>query len=124
LTIYRSRSVFPLFAVPATIIGYFYRRLALGYLYTGRDLRRMESNSRSPIFSDFTAMLEGIVTVRGVCNLLVVDSKLLIEDHAAFSAEKRLMKKLHERLDASTQLWYAFWSVGAKISTGSISPFM
>ncbi|KAJ7134728.1 hypothetical protein C8R44DRAFT_610315 [Mycena epipterygia] len=84
-------SVFPLFIIPATIIGYFYRTLAMGYLHTGRDLRRMESNSRSPIFSDFAALLEGIVTVR------------------AFSAEKRLMGKLHERLDASTQLWYAFW---------------
>ncbi|KAJ7505211.1 hypothetical protein B0H11DRAFT_1977471 [Mycena galericulata] len=83
--------VFPLFIVPATIIGYFYRVLARGYLNTGRDLRRMESNSRSPIFSDFAALLDGIVTVR------------------AFSAEKRLMNKLHERLDASTQLWYAFW---------------
>ncbi|KAJ6563543.1 hypothetical protein B0H10DRAFT_2169170 [Mycena sp. CBHHK59/15] len=85
------RSVFPLFIIPASIIGYLYRTLALGYLYTGRDLRRMESNSRSPIFSDFAALLDGIVTVR------------------AFSAEKRLLNKLHERLDASTKLWYAFW---------------
>ncbi|KAJ7459957.1 hypothetical protein FB451DRAFT_1272196 [Mycena latifolia] len=84
-------SVFPLFVIPATIIGYFYRALSLGYLETGRDLRRMESNSRSPIFSDFAALLDGIVTVR------------------AFAAEKRLMNTLHERLDASTQLLYAFW---------------
>ncbi|KAJ7147063.1 hypothetical protein C8R43DRAFT_1011698 [Mycena crocata] len=84
-------AVFPLFIIPATIIGYFYRTLALGYLHTGRDLRRMESNSRSPIFSDFAALLEGIVTVR------------------AFSAEKHLVTKFHERLDASTQLWYTFW---------------
>ncbi|KAF8158956.1 multidrug resistance-associated ABC transporter [Mycena galopus ATCC 62051] len=103
--------VFPLFVVPATIIGYFYRRLALGYLHTGRDLRRMESNSRSPIFSDFAAMLDGIVTVR------------------AFSAEKRLMNKLHERLDASTQLWYAFWMTNRWLLLnfdflGSISVFI
>ncbi|KAG1751897.1 hypothetical protein EDB19DRAFT_1870900 [Suillus lakei] len=31
------------------------------YLKTGRDLRRMESNSRSPIFSGFGELLEGIV---------------------------------------------------------------
>ncbi|KAJ7175965.1 hypothetical protein C8R46DRAFT_1174662 [Mycena filopes] len=83
--------VFPLFVIPASIVGYFYRTLARGYLHTGRDLRRMESNSRSPIFSDFAALLEGVVTVR------------------AFSVEKRFMKTLHERIDASTQLWYAFW---------------
>ncbi|KAJ6559095.1 hypothetical protein DFH09DRAFT_1161859 [Mycena vulgaris] len=85
--------VFPLFVIPATIIGYFYRTLAIGYLNTGRDLRRMESNSRSPIFSDFAALLEGIVTVR------------------AFAAESRLLNRLHERLDASTKLYYAFWFV-------------
>ncbi|KAJ7784449.1 hypothetical protein B0H16DRAFT_1492535 [Mycena metata] len=83
--------VFPLFVIPASIVGYFYHTLAHGYLHTGRDLRRMESNSRSPIFSDFADLLEGIVTVR------------------AFSVEKRFMKTLHERIDASTQLWYAFW---------------
>jgi hypothetical protein len=51
---------------PAFVLGYIYYRLALGYLNTGRDLRRMESNSRSPIFSDFGELLEGIVTVRGM----------------------------------------------------------
>jgi hypothetical protein len=41
-------------------IGYIYWLLAVGYLNTGRDLRRMESNTRSPIFSGFTELLEGI----------------------------------------------------------------
>ncbi|KAJ6585099.1 multidrug resistance-associated ABC transporter [Mycena capillaripes] len=104
-------SVFPLFVIPATIIGYFYRILALGYLHTGRDLRRMESNSLSPIFSDFAAMLEGVVTVR------------------AFSSEKRFMNTLHERLDASTQLRYAFWMTNRWLLLnfdflGSISVFL
>ncbi|KAG1799993.1 ABC transporter type 1, transmembrane domain-containing protein [Suillus subaureus] len=52
---------FPIFLIPAVVIGFFYRLLALGYLKTGRDLRRMESNSRSPIFSGFSELLEGIV---------------------------------------------------------------
>jgi hypothetical protein len=54
-----------------------YRQLAIGYLNTGRDLRRMESNTRSPIFSGFGEMLEGLVTVR------------------AFSAEGRFLDELH-----------------------------
>lgn len=77
--------VFPLFLLPASLLGYIYRELALGYLNTGRDLRRMESNSRSPIFSDFGELLEGIVTVR------------------AFSAEKRFMDKLHKKIDLTTK---------------------
>ncbi|KAF8996876.1 hypothetical protein BDQ17DRAFT_1391964 [Cyathus striatus] len=56
--------VFPYFLIPAFFIGLAYRELAIGYLNTGRDLRRMESNTRSPIYSDFGELLEGIVTVR------------------------------------------------------------
>ncbi|KAH9035079.1 hypothetical protein EDB84DRAFT_1561273 [Lactarius hengduanensis] len=83
--------IFPLFLLPASIIGYVYRMLAIGYLNTGRDLRRMESNSRSPIFSGFGELLEGIVTVR------------------AFSAEKRFLDGLHLKVDMTTQMWYSFW---------------
>ncbi|KAF7362379.1 hypothetical protein MVEN_00584800 [Mycena venus] len=102
--------VFPVFLVPyvlqllqtvalssssgvlsATFIGFFYYTFAVGYLNTGRDLRRMESNSRSPIFSDFGELLHGIVTVR------------------AFSAEKRFLDNLHTRIDLTTKMWYTFW---------------
>ncbi|KAG5653253.1 hypothetical protein H0H81_001510 [Sphagnurus paluster] len=83
--------VFPWFLLPAFFIGLSYRELAIGYLNTGRDLRRMESNTRSPIFSDFGELLEGIVTVR------------------AFSAEKRFLDNLHRKIDTTTQMWYTFW---------------
>ncbi|KAI0050163.1 multidrug resistance-associated ABC transporter [Auriscalpium vulgare] len=83
--------IFPLFLVPAFAIGLAYRALAIGYLNTGRDLRRMESNSRSPIFSGFSELLEGIVTVR------------------AFSAEQRFLDGLHSKIDLTTQMWYSFW---------------
>ncbi|KAF9490898.1 multidrug resistance-associated ABC transporter [Pleurotus eryngii] len=83
--------VFPLFLIPAFVIGVVYYQLAVGYLNTGRDLRRMESNSRSPIFSDFGELLEGIVTVR------------------AFSAEIRFLDNLLRRIDVTTKMWYSFW---------------
>ncbi|KAK7677231.1 hypothetical protein QCA50_019825 [Cerrena zonata] len=83
--------VFPLFIFPAVIIGYLYRLLAIGYLNTGRDLRRMESNSRSPIFANFGELLEGIVTVR------------------AFSAEQRFLDDLYRKVDLTTKMWYSFW---------------
>jgi len=80
------RFVFPLFLLPAAVFGFVYRELAVGYLNTGRDLRRMESNSRSPIFSDFGELLEGIVTVR------------------AFSAERRFLDNLHTKIDMTTRV--------------------
>ncbi|KAF9447375.1 hypothetical protein P691DRAFT_782489 [Macrolepiota fuliginosa MF-IS2] len=83
--------VFPSFLVPTFFIGFAYRELAIGYLNTGRDLRRMESNSRSPIFSDFSELLEGIVTVR------------------AFSMENRFLDNLHKKIDVTTKMWYMFW---------------
>ncbi|KAF8989421.1 multidrug resistance-associated ABC transporter [Cyathus striatus] len=83
--------VFPYFLIPAFFIGFAYRELSIGYLNTGRDLRRMESNSRSPIFSDFGELLEGIVTVR------------------AYSAERRFLNNLHLKIDHTTKMWYSFW---------------
>ncbi|KAJ7212815.1 multidrug resistance-associated ABC transporter [Mycena haematopus] len=91
--------VFPGFLFPAVILGYIYYRLALGYLNTGRDLRRMESNSRSPIYSDFGELLEGIVTVR------------------AFSAENRFLDNLHKRINTATKMWYVFWCVLSRSSS-------
>ena len=60
----------------------------MGYLNTGRDLRRMESNTRSPIFSDFGEILEGIVTVR------------------AFSAEKRFLNNVFVKIDITTKVGF------------------
>lgn len=82
---------FPLFIFPAIVMGYFYYRLAIGYLNTGRDLRRMESTTRSPIFSGFGELLEGIVTVR------------------AFSAEPRFLNGLYTKIDLTLCMWYNFW---------------
>ncbi|GBE87310.1 ATP-dependent bile acid permease [Sparassis crispa] len=83
--------VFPLFVIPASILSFFYRRAAIGYLHTGRDLRRMESVTRSPIFANFNELLEGIVTVR------------------AFSAEQHFLENLYTKVDLTTKMWYSFW---------------
>ena len=83
--------------MPAFIIGFAYRELALGYLNTGRDLRRMESNTRSPIFSDFGEILEGIVTVR------------------AFSAEKRFLNNVFVKIDTTTKVGSFFFLLYAQL---------
>ncbi|KAI8989077.1 multidrug resistance-associated ABC transporter [Trametes punicea] len=83
--------VFPFFIFPAIILGYFYRSAAIAYLNTGRDIRRMESNTRSPIFANFSELLEGIVTVR------------------AFGAEQRFLNDLYQKVDLTTRMWYTSW---------------
>ncbi|KAG1725987.1 P-loop containing nucleoside triphosphate hydrolase protein [Suillus lakei] len=77
----------PIFLIPAVVIGFLYRMPALGYLKTGRVLRRMELNSQSLLFSGFDELLLGIVTVQ------------------AFSAEQRSL----DEINVTTKMWYNFW---------------
>jgi ABC-type multidrug transport system fused ATPase/permease subunit len=83
--------IFPYFLIPAIIIGFVYWELAIGYLNTGRDLRRMESNTKSPIYSDFGEILEGIVTVR------------------AFSAERKFLDNLLFKIDITTKVRFLLY---------------
>ena len=78
--------VFPLFLIPACIISFFYYHISKGYVNAGRDMRRMQSTTRSPIFAGFAETLEGIVTVR------------------AFSAERRFIGTLVQKVDLSTKV--------------------
>ncbi|GAA6059991.1 hypothetical protein JCM10212_001149 [Sporobolomyces blumeae] len=73
--------VSPYFIPPAILIisGYVY--YSLMYVKTSRDLRRLESVARSPIFSKFGETLQGIVTCR------------------AFGAERRFLGELYESVD-------------------------
>ncbi|CAK5270991.1 unnamed protein product [Mycena citricolor] len=85
--------IFPAYILPASLFALVYYFLVIGYVRTGRDLRRMESTTRSPIFSNFGELLQmgGLVTVR------------------AFGAEGRYMDRLHAQVDLMTSVWYAFW---------------
>lgn len=51
----------------------------------------MESNTRSPIFANFSELLDGIVTVR------------------AFSAELRFLEDMYKKIDLTTRMWYTSW---------------
>lgn len=70
----------------AVLLGFGSRHLVVGYLSTARDLKRMESNTRSPIYSDFAELLEGIATVR------------------AFSVERQFLDSLHSKIDLTTEV--------------------
>jgi ABC-type multidrug transport system fused ATPase/permease subunit len=78
--------VFPAFLFPATVISYLYYRISKGYINAGRDMRRMQSTTRSPIFTAFAESLEGLVTVR------------------AFGAERRFLSILLRKVDLTTKV--------------------
>ncbi|KDQ16441.1 hypothetical protein BOTBODRAFT_186495 [Botryobasidium botryosum FD-172 SS1] len=101
----------PQFLAPALLIGYLYYTLSIGYIRTGRDLRRMESNTHSPIFSAFGELLNGIVTIR------------------AFSAERVFFDEMHSKIDLTTKMWYSLWMLNRYLSLhfdmiGALSVFL
>ncbi|GAA6053022.1 hypothetical protein JCM3770_002387 [Rhodotorula araucariae] len=81
--------VSPRFIPPAVLIVWLYAYYALMFVKTSRDLRRLESNARSPIFSKFGETLQGIVTVR------------------AFGGERRFLKGLWDSVDRMQAVAYS-----------------
>lgn len=64
---------------------------AISYIRASRDLRRMESTSRAPIFNGYSEALKGIVTIR------------------AFTAETRLMRTVYQDLDTTLSYMWLWW---------------
>ncbi|KAL1409872.1 hypothetical protein Q8F55_003871 [Vanrija albida] len=81
----------PWFIFPSAVILYFYYRYSIIYLRAGRNVRRIQSTTRSPIFSGFAEILDGVVSVR------------------AFSAEKRFFDNLCKAFDTTQTAYYYVW---------------
>lgn len=59
-----------------------------------RDLKRLESSSRSPIYSTFSETLSGLDTIH------------------AFGAEARLAREMHAHVNKNMSAFYQFWMSG------------
>ncbi|KAG8685634.1 hypothetical protein FRC08_012996, partial [Ceratobasidium sp. 394] len=81
----------PYFILPAIAIAYLHLWFSNGYVTASRDLRRIESNTRSPIISSFSELLNGIVTVR------------------AFGAERDFLNNMYKRLDLTQAATHYYW---------------
>ncbi|KAF8594789.1 hypothetical protein BDV93DRAFT_501773 [Ceratobasidium sp. AG-I] len=81
----------PFFIFPAVIVAYIHLWFARGYTTTSRDLRRIESNTYSPIVSSFTELLVGIVTVR------------------AFGLERPFLNNMYKRMDRTLAAMHYYW---------------
>ncbi|KAI9506366.1 P-loop containing nucleoside triphosphate hydrolase protein [Coemansia spiralis] len=65
LTIYIIiSSVFPAFTLVAIATSLVYAGIAYYYLNTSRELKRLESNSMSPLLSLFSELIQGVSTIR------------------------------------------------------------
>ena len=111
--------VVPWFLPVGAVLAYCYVRLSVGYLATGRDLRRLESTSRSPILAGFSDLVSGIVT--GECARLVGGSccaRLTPWSPAvrAFSAERQFFEGHCRRVDTTNRFWYFTWMLNRCVS--------
>jgi ABC-type multidrug transport system fused ATPase/permease subunit len=84
-------TIVPWFLVPAAIISYLYYQYTLLYLRAGRSVRRLEATLRSPIYSGFSEVLDGVVSVR------------------AFGVEERFFKTLCDQVDKTQSAFYYYW---------------
>eukprot|EP01029_Cantina_marsupialis_P002877 TRINITY_DN1275_c0_g1_i9.p1 TRINITY_DN1275_c0_g1~~TRINITY_DN1275_c0_g1_i9.p1 ORF type:complete len:1338 (+),score=500.54 TRINITY_DN1275_c0_g1_i9:101-4114(+) len=70
-----------LFLVPIILLSYIYATIMQYYRCSCRELKRLDSVSKSPIFSNFSETLGGLTTIR------------------AFSKEEHVIRQNHKRLD-------------------------
>lgn len=72
-------------------VGIIYVIIAQKYLFSARELKRLESNSRSPIFSHFGETISGASVVR------------------AYATQNRFVRELRQKVDMNHQAFSLMW---------------
>ncbi|XP_054479604.1 ATP-binding cassette sub-family C member 4-like [Anoplopoma fimbria] len=85
-----AASVIPLILIPVVPLLFFFLYLRRFYLRTSRDIKRLESTTRSPVFSLLSSSLQGLWTIR------------------ALRAEERLKKAFDAHQDLHSEAWFLF----------------
>ncbi|KAJ3148342.1 hypothetical protein HDU86_007451 [Geranomyces michiganensis] len=82
----------PTFVIALGPIAIIYRSVAKRYLRTSTELKRLDSITRSPIYSHFSETLVGAATIR------------------AYGAEKRFMDESNARVDTNHRAFFYLWT--------------
>uniref|UniRef100_A0A3B4ZXD9 Multidrug resistance-associated protein 4-like n=1 Tax=Stegastes partitus TaxID=144197 RepID=A0A3B4ZXD9_9TELE len=85
-----AAAVIPLVLIPVVVLLIIFLYLRRFYLSTSRDIKRLESTTRSPVFSHLSSSLQGLWTIR------------------AFRAEERLKKTFDAHQDLHSEAWFLF----------------
>ncbi|KAH8916676.1 hypothetical protein BT69DRAFT_1339938 [Atractiella rhizophila] len=84
-------AIVPWFLVVTIIVLYIFFRLSQAYLACSREFRRLESISKSPIFSQFGETLSGLATIR------------------AFGSERRFNEEIQTKVDGYMKAHNGLW---------------
>ncbi|KAI8381242.1 P-loop containing nucleoside triphosphate hydrolase protein [Radiomyces spectabilis] len=82
----------PAFLVPGILIGALYWSIGSYYLRTSRDLKRLNSVSRSPIYVQFNESINGVSTIR------------------AFGSQFRFMEENFKKIDGNNRPFIWMWA--------------
>ncbi|XP_049919634.1 ATP-binding cassette sub-family C member 4-like isoform X3 [Epinephelus moara] len=85
-----AASVIPLILIPVIPLLFVFLYLRRFYLHTSRDVKRLESTTRSPVFSHLSSSLQGLGTIR------------------ALSAEERLKKAFDAHQNLHSEAWFLY----------------
>ncbi|KAL1919296.1 uncharacterized protein VTP21DRAFT_1989 [Calcarisporiella thermophila] len=90
--------IMPWLIVSAVFITYIYIVMGRKYLATSRELKRLDSVSRSPIYSHFNETIFGATTIR------------------AFGVQNRFKDKCFALLDTNMKYYYYLWAANRWLS--------
>uniref|UniRef100_A0A8C6CPX6 Multidrug resistance-associated protein 4 n=1 Tax=Moschus moschiferus TaxID=68415 RepID=A0A8C6CPX6_MOSMO len=83
-------AVIPWIAIPLVPLGIIFFVLRRYFLETSRDVKRLESTTRSPVFSHLSSSLQGLWTIR------------------AYKAEQRFQELFDSHQDLHSEAWFLF----------------
>lgn len=83
--------VLPAFVIPMILVTFLNVMIGKRYSAASRELRRMDSVTRSPLFSHFGETLAGVVTIR------------------AYGATQQFMNEMLRKIDENSRPYYYVW---------------
>ncbi|KAI9357777.1 phosphatidyl serine synthase-domain-containing protein [Pilaira anomala] len=82
----------PAFIIPGAFVAYLFKAMGSYYLNASRDLKRLNSVSRSPIYVQFNETVIGVATIR------------------AFGAQSRFIEENFHRIDSNNRPFLWMWA--------------
>ncbi|KAI8146868.1 P-loop containing nucleoside triphosphate hydrolase protein [Fennellomyces sp. T-0311] len=86
-------AITPQFILVAAVTAVTYMVIGVYYLRSSRELKRLNSVNRSPIYSHFTETLSGVTTIR------------------AFGQQRKFLSAMYEKIDSYLSPYYLLWMV-------------
>lgn len=91
-------TVIPAFVVPMVVIVTINIFVGVDYVASSRELKRLDSVTRSPVFSNFTETISGVSTIR------------------AFGASQQFLRVMMDSIDANIRPLFYSWAVNRWVS--------